>query len=142
MRDYSYRYYMEGYHQDGFMKGRVVSSATESYIEDISSSLSKYSDYEPYILGSFSYLVKLNLNFPLNRFDIINRGNMGYGGSDGYIEEIDKNCMNKRCVFILNDGEALGKLSNQVDTDILQHIRENYYQVRSSSIFSIYISSD
>ena len=122
------------------MGRRLVQSATYYYIENIRQELEIYSNYKSYILGSFSYIVKLNLDLPINRYDIINKGNMGYNGSLGYIKEIDSNCSSEKCVFIISDEEARGNIYNQVDHHILHYIQQNYYQVYSSNIFSVYIS--
>ena len=65
---------------------------------------------------------------------------MGYGGGEQYISEIENNCRDRRCLFVINDGEALGKIQNQVDRNILISVMKNYYQEYSSSIFSIYVN--
>ena len=55
--------------------------------------------------------IKLNLDIPINKYDIINNGNMGYNGSKNYIKEIDEESyklvlcvckLNLTCEMILN----------------------------------------
>ena len=134
---YDYRY-LDYYPSHTFMEGRRSYRAISSYVDGISQSLKQYEGDQVYVLGSFSYLVKLNLDLPLTKYDIINQGNMGYGGYQEYIREIDKDCKSNACVFVLNDNEALGKIDNQVDTRILRYVQDNYFKEYSSSTYSIY----
>ena len=133
-------HYLNYYNHNGFMKGKLSQSATYNCIQDMYEQLNIYSDYTSYILGNFSYLVKLNLDIPINKFDIINKGNMGYYGGNGYIKEINNYCKDNKCVFLISDGEARGEVYNQVDRNILLYVQENYNQVYSSSIFSVYVN--
>ena len=130
--------YLKLYPVHNFMRGRLAYSGISSSMLDVSKKLSEYPDYDVYILGSFSYFIKLNLDIPIDKYDIINHGNMGYGGADGYISELDQHCSHQRCLFIINDKEALGKLHNQIDISILEHIRDSYYQEYGSDYFSVY----
>ena len=134
--------HIEHYKANNFMKGRLVQSATYYYVDHIKEQLNLYSDYHSYILGNFSYLVKLNLELPLNKYDIINHGNMGFDGEAKYINEIDHFCKKNKCMFVISDEEAREKIYNQVDVTILKYVQENYFQVYSSSIFSVYISKN
>ena len=61
--------------------------------------IDKYPEYTPYLFGYFAYLTKLTYEIPINKYDIINNGNMGYGGYKQYIEEIDQYCQNNKCIF-------------------------------------------
>ena len=54
------------------MKGRVSYLATPLYIKDIGRQIEKYPNYDIYLLGSFSYLVKLNLDIPISKYDTLN----------------------------------------------------------------------
>ena len=134
-----YTYYSY-YNYDGFMKNRLVENVTYDYLKSIDSYLDKYNDYDSYIFGNFSYMIKLNLDIPINKFDIINYGNMGIKGYKGYIEEIDSNCKRGKCIFVINDNEAYGNINNQVNREILNYVIKNYYQIHSSNIFSVYIT--
>ena len=122
-----------------FMYKRMVPSATKEYIEEINNYLDKYSDYDSYILGSLSYIVKLNLNIDINKYDIINNGNMGYNGSVVYINEIDNNCKNNKCLFFIRENELITK--SQTNKEILKYIINNYYKIRAGNIYSVYITN-
>ena len=132
-------YFLIRFDDSSMMKGRVGYSF--DYINHIASYLNNYSSYDVYILGNFSYFVKLNLNIPINKYDNINNGNMGYGGYKRYIKEINDNCKNRKCLFVMNDGEVLGKIDNQSNLEILRYVNDNYYKIYISSTFSIFINS-
>ncbi len=137
--DHNYLYYSH-YGVDNFMKGRVVNNFTEDYLEKMDIYLDKYQDSLQYILGNFSYLVKLSKNIPITKFDIINNGNMGYHGSYGYIQEIDEDCQRNSCVFIIRDEELTTKAHIQTSREILRYVSENYYREYSSNTFSVYVN--
>ena len=127
------------YEVNNFMYKRMTPIATKEYIEEINNYLDKYSDYDSYILGSLSYIVKLNLNIDINKYDIINNGNMGYNGSVVYINEIDNNCKNNKCLFFIRENELITK--SQTNKEILKYIINNYYKIRAGNIYSVYITN-
>ena len=131
--------YYELYKEDTFLKGRKVLNVTDDYIDKIEEIIDKYPDYRLYILNGNSYLVKLNLNIPINKYDLINNGNMGYKGSIKYINEIDKYCKNNKCLFIINDNDLDDK-TIQTNKDILMYVVKNNNKIYSSTIFSAYIN--
>ena len=130
--------FLSKYPDNNFMKDRLTESATYDYIHNIEEQLEKYKEYDTYILANYAYLVKLNLNIPMDKYDIINNGNMGYKGYKGYIKEIDNHCQKKKCMFILNDNELSGEVENQVNRNILYYVQKNYTKHYASNIFSIY----
>ena len=131
--------YYELYKEDTFLKGRKVLNVTDDYIDKIEEIIDKYPDYRLYILNGSSYLVKLNLNIPINKYDLINNGNMGYKGSIKYINEIDKYCKNNKCLFIINDNDLDDK-TIQTNKDILMYVVKNNNKIYSSTIFNAYIN--
>lgn len=130
--------YLNHYKIDNFMKGRVTYNFTSEYIQDIKKLVDEKKDYNVYILGHFAYLIKLNNNFRINKFDIINNGNMGYNGAEKYIEELDSTCQKKKCLFILNDTEITTKKNIQTNREILKYVTKKYQKKFSSSIYSVY----
>ena len=130
--------YLEKYGIDNFMRGRTTYSITESYILNSKKYIDKYGDYKPFIFGRFSYLMKLNHNIEINKYDIINNGNMGYNGANKYIKEIDKYCSNNKCLFIINDEEDKISETVQTNMEILNYVKKNYYKKYGSNIFSVY----
>ena len=131
---------LNNFNKDNFMEGRTVYSTTNSYIDNALVYIKEYEDYTPYIFGSFAYLMKLNYEIPINKYDIINNGNMGYNGAKIYIEEIDNYCKENKCMFIMNDFEESVSITIQTNMDILKYIQNNYRKVYGSNILSVYIN--
>lgn len=132
--------YLTHYKVNNFMKGRVTYRLTSDYVFHVKKYLDEYPDYNPYILGHFSYLIKLNNNLPINKYDIINNGNMGYHGAQKYLNEIDTYCKENRCIFILNDVESIISKTIQTNRAILVYVQRNYNKVYRSNTFSVYIN--
>ncbi len=124
------------YSVHNFMEGRLAANSTYSLIQTVDSNASF--EKQIFVLGNFSYLVKLNLDIPINRYDNINQGNMGYRGEWGYIDNIRKTCQEKECVFFLNDNEATGKNRSQTSRKILNYVKNHYSLVYSSSSIDVY----
>ena len=131
---------LNNFNKDNFMEGRTVYSTTNSYIDNALLYIEQYEDYTPYIFGSFAYLMKLNYEIPINKYDIINNGNMGYNGAKIYIEEIDNYCKENKCMFIMNDFEESVSITIQTNMDILKYVQNNYRKVYGSNILSVYIN--
>ncbi len=131
--------FLEHYKVNNFMKGRVTYRITSEYISSIQKQIEAYPNYDLYILGNLSYIVKLNLYLPLNKYDNINNGNMGYYGVRKYLTEINNNCEKKQCLFIINEDEYRTQ-RNQTNHEILEYVIKNYQQKYSSNTFSIYIN--
>ena len=96
--------------------------------------------YFIYLLTQNSYEIKLNTSYPINKFDLINNGNMGYHGSEKYLKEIDTYCKGNRCIFIMNDSEATISKTIQTNREILSYVGSNYHKIYSYNVFSFYIN--
>lgn len=132
--------YLEYYKVDNFMKDRITYNITDDYVSSAKEYIDKYDDYTPFIFGRISYLMKLNINIPVTKYDIINDGNMGYNGANRYIEEIDNYCKDNKCVFIINDNEEDLSKTVQTNIKILNYVKNNYNSIYKSNIFSVYIN--
>ena len=133
--------YFEHYpKKESFMEGRMITNNTKDYVDKMSEFILDYSEYELYIFGNYSYIVKVELGIPINKFDLINNGNMGYKGAIKYIEEIEGNCSNKKCLFIIDDNELNREDYTQVNRDILMYVINNTSKIYSSNIFGVYIN--
>ncbi|MCI6265686.1 MAG: hypothetical protein MR598_02430 [Erysipelotrichaceae bacterium] len=134
------RIYLDHNTSNTFLEGRLTPIITENYISTMKELIQRYPDHKLYILGNYSYLVKLYLDIPINKYDLINDGNMGYHGSQKYIQEIKKDCQNQSCLFIVNDMELTKKSYNQTNAEILEYVTKNYNKIYSSSVFGGYIT--
>lgn len=133
------REYFEYYPKDTYLKGRLVSNVMDEYVEEVEYYINKYSDYKPYIFNNYSYFIKLDLNIPINKFDLINTGNMGYNGENRYVEEIKDICSKDKCLFIINESDLTNQEYSQISKKILEYVINNNTKVYSSNIFSVFI---
>ena len=134
--------YFEHYPEQTFLEGRLVPIITKHYLKEMDDFIKKYPEHKLYVFGNYAYIVKLSLDIPVTKFDLINNGNMGYNGASKYIEEIDKTCFKKECLFIVNDSELNSQLYNQTNKNILMFVKNNYTKIYSSSVFGVYITQD
>ena len=123
---------------ENFYEGRMVGNYLYETVLNIDEIINKYEWDKYYLLGNFSYIVKLSNDDTINKFDLINNGNMGYNGSNKYIDEIDKYCSSKKCLFIIENRSEM--TTNQTNVDILEYIQENYIQDIGSNVFKVYIN--
>ena len=96
-----------------------------------------YDGYRVYFLCSEAYLYKLEFGIPIDHYDLINDGNMGYNGALRYISSIDSYCSNNKCLFIINTGEVVRDI-NQINEDITKYVISNYLSLYSSGNVGIY----
>lgn len=132
----------EYYKEDTFMKGRIVNNITANSIKVTKKYIEEYSEYKPYIFTNMAYLIKLDIDYPINKFDLINNGNMGYNGNKRYIEEIDDYCKDEKCIFFINELEMNDKAGNQTNQNILHHFSDIkvYKKIYTSNIINVYIN--
>lgn len=80
-------------------------SNSGSYIdrlEVIHEYLDSKDDYDYYFTELYGYLYKLYYNIPVNRYDFMISGNMGYFNKDKIYNEIENNCKINKCVFFVD----------------------------------------
>lgn len=121
-------YYIDIYKEKGLYYGRNITQDIRNYINNYEMSLISAENigYDKlFVFSGHTYFLKLSQNQELNKFDLINNGNMGYKSYKGYIEEIEKICKKEKCIFIVetyNHEEELG----QTNIDIINYAKENY----------------
>jgi len=128
------------YQENNLFKGRNVASNIDTYTSHYRKTLEKASEigYDHLFLFSKSaYFLKLSQNQTLNKFDLINNGNMGYKGASGYIEDIDSMCQNKDCIFIIETyiNEEVGQTNQQ----LLEYPKEKGIPVYTIGLFNVYV---
>lgn len=88
-----------------------------------------------------SYYVKILLNEKIDKFDLINKGNMG-SVEDKYIDEIDEICKREECQIILNYNE-FDKEGAQLNYIIRDYVVKNYEVCKKlNSAESIYCKNE
>ena len=90
-----------------------------------------------YFFSKNAFYVKLHAGYPLDKYDMICNGNMGYNGSVRYIEEINEYCDNHSCMFILYRYEFENKLT-QTNREIFGYVMDNYKMKEEVYWFDIY----
>lgn len=137
VRDDNYLYHSNS-KIENFYEGRMVGNYLYDSVLSIDEIIKKYKWDRYYLLGNFSYIVKLSNGDTINKFDLINNGNMGYNGSEKYIDEIEEYCISNKCLFIIENRSE--PATNQTNIDILEYIQENYIQDIGSNVFKVYIN--
>jgi hypothetical protein len=120
-----------------FLFGRVLSKNIVNDLNDVSDYIDDLKDYYDnyYFLGFESYLIKLYVGDKINKYDLINNGNIGYKGDLKYINELDETCKKEGCVFLINksyfinknyDGRIAKDKLDQVNYNIIKYVVDNY----------------
>lgn len=137
VRNDNYLYHSNSKYNN-FYIGRMVGNYLYDSILAIDDIINRYEWDRYYLLGNFSYVVKLFNGSDINKFDLINNGNMGYKGSSKYIEEIAEYCSNNKCLFIIESRNE--ESTNQTNTDILEYVEDNYIQDIGGNVFKVYVN--
>lgn len=119
--------------------GRNVGIAIKNYIHNYECSLeqAKKLEYDNlFVFSSQAYFLKLSQKQKLNKFDLINNGNMGYKAHIGYIEDIESMCRKQNCVFIVENRQD-GKHS-QTNKEIFEYPQKHYELKYVVGQFEIY----
>lgn len=120
------------------LKYRKIGRTTYNYIKELADYINDNSDAEVFIIDPLSYTIKLVANVPINKYDLLNDGNLGLQSSKDIIEEIDASCQNKHCIFIQNNDNLNVTARAQYDPQMLLYIIEKYKKNESLNRFSIY----
>ena len=123
--------------EDNYMFLRNYSNVKEINLDKQVDIINNYdSDYEFYILYN-AYLLKLYDNKVINKFDILNNGNMGYNGSNKYIKEMSSICNENDCIFYVDYNIKNNKVT-QFNRDIFNYVINNYNKIDSYEYFDVY----
>lgn len=97
---------------------------------------------ELYIIYRNAYTIKLEANIPINKYDLLIPGNLGKGGEKQIIKEIEDNCSDKKCVFLVNMNEL--SLENVVmyGKETTNYIMNNYTLIDSVEAFAVYTNHE
>lgn len=97
------------------------------YIKD------NYRTKKIYIFEIDAYLMKLEAGVPINKYDLINRGNMGHDDLL-YLDEIDKTCNKEECV-ILSSMQAFNYGKTQLIPEFKDYLLKNYYLCEDDFVY-------
>jgi len=128
------------YTEKNLYYGRNMTQDIKNYLNNYKTSLERAKELEYdnlFVFSGHTYFLKMSQNQTLNKFDLINNGNMGYKSYKGYIEEIEDICKNKRCVFIIEMYENYSYLG-QTNKQIVEYPKENAMLKYQIGQFQIY----
>lgn len=84
-------------------------------------------DYDVHIISFNSYFTKLENDLPIDEFDLLNYGNLGYNSYNRYIDRINNN--DRDMLFIISDKEY--KVT-QLHNEIIEYIIDNSIMIESN----------
>jgi len=125
----------------GFLKYNRISIEGEKYLIGMSNYIKEMQkEHTVYLFLSRAYLLRINLNQKIIFTDLINTGNFG-SDVNKYINEIDNNCQNRKCLFILDREFFDNKIYSQIDLSFKDYTLENgYYLETLSSGDRVYVN--
>ncbi len=93
--------------------------------EKVSNDIKNYQkNNRVFALGEVAYLVKILNNENVDKFDLLNYGNLGYNGEKKVIDEMNNICKKQNCVFYL-----LYSDEGQTSKLIINYVKDNYTKV-------------
>ena len=108
-------------------------NGTKEYITNIEGNI--------YILDEIAYLIKLESFIPINKYDLLNNGNMGAGGLTKILKEIDNTCKKEKCTILLDENKLDDNKYNQYDNKLYYYVIDNYQEkgvIRELKIYTNY----
>lgn len=124
------------------IKYRIIphSKYFKEYLDTIITYLDDNKDKKIFIINKNSYLIKLEANLPITKYDLLNDGNLGSSGSTGIINEIENICKNNQCEFLLDEKEVFTQNHeySQYNTSIMKYIYYKYPKKDTILDLSIY----
>lgn len=110
-------------------KYRSIEPKGVECIKKVSNYIKKSQDII-YIISHEAYLFKLEADMPINKYDLLNNGNLGKSGVKKLINGIKDNCNNKQCTFIINynltDNNRKENRYSQYNQEIIYYVIDNY----------------
>lgn len=117
-------------------KMRILDDNTISNIKEVSNYLKENKDV--YIINDKAYVYKLESDIPINKFDLLNDGNLGKDGDIRLIKEIEYKCREKVCTFLMREDEIYDNTLTQTNRKIINYINDNYKKVGKIIDLTIY----
>ena len=91
-----------------------------------------------FIIDTYAYLIKLNTNIPITKYDLLNNGNLGKAGQAKIVSEINTICKKEKCDFLLDKYAATHPKYTQYNQEIYKYIIDNYKEDGKILGLSIY----
>ena len=126
--------------KSSYLYGRNIPLYIEKEVDKISNYIIKKREVYDYIyfFSANAYYVKMNVEYPLTKYDMISNGNMGYRGADKYIKELDDYCNNHSCMFILYKYEFRENNVSQTNKKLVNYVENKYIKIDNVGSFKVY----
>lgn len=118
-------------------KYRLTNKILINNIIEVSKYIKKI-DNNLFIINQNSYLLKLEAGLEINKYDLLNNGNLGKNGEDKIINEIDTICTKEQCTFLMYDKEINNSTVSQTNQKIIKYVNKNYNKYGKISGLTIY----
>lgn len=107
-------------------------------IRIISDYINKQTIDNIFIMAKSAYMYKLEAKLPINKYDLLIDGNLGSGGIEKIIEEIDNICQKEKCLFLVDKEELNNKTNSIYSEEAIEYVTSNYHQIDALGYLSIY----
>lgn len=123
---------------EGLLKYRKLNKQSYNYIQEVSAYYKEnIINNQIYIIDPLSYYIKLVGNIKIDKYDLLNNGNLGLKTSKDIINFLDKECENTHCIFIQTNN--IGDINrNQYDYELILYAIKNYQKTNQINYFSVY----
>ena len=123
---------------EGLLKYRKLNKQSYNYVKEVSTYFKEnVKDNQIYIIDPLSYYIKLVGNIKIDKYDLLNNGNLGLKTSKDIINFLDKECENIHCIFIQTN--TIGDINrNQYDYELILYAIKNYQKTNQINYFSVY----
>lgn len=118
-------------------KYRRLNKYEDIAIKDVISYMKKY-EGKLYIISKSAYTFKLEGNMKINKYDLLNNGNLGSGGHKKIIKEIKDYCKNKKCVFFVSEEELNEENEGVYNKEIVKYVMDTYKRNSNVNGLAIY----
>lgn len=115
----------------GALDHKLIEDRYDEIATDLYKSLDGFDN--TYFVIYETYYIKLLYNYPINRYDLLLNGNMGYKGSEKVIDDFKKSPIGTRFVVYKNYDWG------QVSREISKFVKDNYRLSKTLGDFQIYI---
>lgn len=117
-------------------KYRKMNNNVNDSLKEIKEYLSKKND-KIFIIDMYAYMIKLETSMTINKYDLLNDGNLGKNGEIKIINDIKETCQKEKCTFLLNEREIENRIS-QYNQKIIKFISQEYKKVDNIKGISVY----
>lgn len=124
---------------NSFINYKRLPRYTDYEFDMVKGYINKYNNYKLFFLTSDAYIYMLEYDMPVDKYNLINDGNMGYRGSKKYVNEIDDYCSKNKCMFVIKSNEVV-KNYNQINREITGYVVNKYLSIYSSDKLTFYIN--